>query len=247
MLAWLQRKLLFPSHLVLTPRHAAHAAVGGEPSWLDEVECWLLPGNGVSAATPGPLVVFAHGNGELIDHWPRMLAPYRARGISVLLPEYRGYGRSRGTPSEAAIVADFEHALRRALDDSRIDGRVIFHGRSLGGGVVCALAKRHAPRALILESTFTSVTDVARGMGIPGLFIHDRFESLPVVRAFEGPILIFHGTRDRLVPTTNGRSLAAANPRAQLVLYDCGHNDLPPPSSDYWTQIDAVLRSAGIP
>jgi pimeloyl-ACP methyl ester carboxylesterase len=113
--------------------------------------------------------------------------------------------------------------------------------------VVCALARRHPPRALILESTFTSVTDVARGMGVPSLFIHDRFESLPVVRTFEGPVLVLHGTHDRLVPVANGRALAAANPRATLALYPCGHNDLPPPGSDYWPRIDALLRDAGVP
>lgn len=247
MLPWLQRKLLFPSHLVPTPRLAAHAEVGGEQRWFGEVEAWLLPGDGVSAATPGPLLVFAHGNGELIDHWPGMLAPYRKRGVSVLLPEYRGYGRSRGRPSEQAIVGDFERALTAVLADPRVDGRFVFHGRSLGGGVVCALARRHPPRALILESTFTSVTDVARGMGIPGVFIHDRFENLSVVRSFSGPVLIFHGTRDRLVPVANGRTLAASNPEATLVLYEVGHNDLPPRGSDYWAQIDAVLRRAGVP
>ncbi|MET0287825.1 MAG: alpha/beta hydrolase [Polyangiales bacterium] len=248
MLPWLQRKLLFPSHLVPRPRHAAHAEVGGEQLWLEDgVEAWLLPGHGVTAATPGPLLVFAHGNGELIDQWPTMLAPYRQRGISVLLPEYRGYGRSRGQPSEPALVADFERALITVLRDPRMDGRVVYHGRSLGGGVVCALARRHPPRALILESTFTSVTDVARGMGVPRLFIHDQFESLPVVRKFEGPVLVLHGTHDHLVPVANGRALAASNPRATLVLYPCGHNDLPPAGSDYWPRIDALLRDAGVP
>jgi pimeloyl-ACP methyl ester carboxylesterase len=115
MLPWLQRKLLFPSHLVPRPRHAAHAEVGGEQYWFDGVEAWLLPGRGVTAATPGPLLVFAHGNGELIDQWPPMLAPYRQRGLSVLLPEYRGYGRSAGQPSEPALVGDFARALTTVI------------------------------------------------------------------------------------------------------------------------------------
>ncbi|HEY6876943.1 MAG TPA: alpha/beta hydrolase [Polyangiales bacterium] len=248
-IAWLQRKLLFPSHLVPRPPADAHLGCAAEQSWLPDakVEVWFLPGRGVTAATPGPLLVFAHGNGELIDDWPQLLAPYRELGLSVLLPEFRGYGRSAGQPSEAALVRDFEHALQNALADPRVDGRVVYHGRSLGGGVVCALARRHPPKALVLESTFTSVADVARGMGIPRLLVRDPFESLPVVQQFAGPVLVFHGVRDRLIPVAHARRLAAANPRAKLVLYDAGHNDLPPPGADYWLQIERLLRSIAVP
>jgi fermentation-respiration switch protein FrsA (DUF1100 family) len=166
--------------------------------------------------------------------------------MSVLLPEYRGYGRSTGLPSEPAIVADFEQALGEALRDPRVDPeRVIYHGRSLGGGVVCALTRRRVPRALILESTFTSVADVARRLGAPRVLIYDHFESLPVVQAFVGPVLILHGARDLLIPVSHARRLAAANPRAQLVVHDdVGHGDLPPARPDYWVQIERMLRAA---
>ncbi len=248
-LAWLQRKLLFPAHLVARPPDVPNLP-GLERWWLDSeqgrVETWFLPGAGVSAEKPGPAVIFAHGNGELIDQWPAPLAPYVQRGISLVLPEYRGYGRSEGQPSEPAIREDLCKLHRRLSADPRVDaGRLIYHGRSLGGGAVCCLARVHPPRALILESTFTSVTDVARGMGIPSLFIHDRFESLPVVRAFEGPTLVMHGTNDGLVPVSHGKRLAASNPNAKLVLYACGHNDLPPDRADYWQQIEDTLRRCG--
>ena len=247
--AWLQRKLLFPSHLVPRPRTSEHALLSAEQSWLStsscKVEVWFLPGDRVSAAKPGPLAVFAHGNGELIDQWPRLLAPYRQLGVSVLLPEYRGYGRSTGQPSESAIVDDFDRALAGALRDPRVDTRrVVYHGRSLGGGVACSLARRRLPQALVLESTFTSVADVARGMGIPSFLVHDRFESLPVVQTFAGPVLILHGERDTLIPVSHAHRLAAANPRAKLVLYDVGHNDLPPAASDYWQQVEATVTAA---
>lgn len=248
MLAWIQRKLLFPAHLVRTPP-GVPALPGLEHWWLDTdegpVEVWFLPGEGVSTARPGPAVLFAHGNGELVDHWPLTLEPYRRLGVSVVLPEYRGYGRSAGSPSEPKVVSDLCALHARMTNDARIDvNRLVYHGRSLGGGAVCALARHHPPRALILESTFTSVADVARGMGIPSFMIFDRFESLPVVQAFEGPVLVMHGTRDTLVPVHHGKRLAASNPRAKLVLYDAGHNDLPPPGADYWGHIEQTLRAA---
>ena len=247
-IAWIQRKLLFPAHLVRAPKGEPRIA-GLERWWFESdggrVETWFLPGAGVSADKPGPCVIFAHGNGELIDQWPDMLAPYRALGISLVLPEYRGYGRSEGLPSERAIRDDLCALHRRLSTDPRVDpARIVYHGRSLGGGAVCSLARVHPPRALILESTFTSVPDVARGMGIPSIFIHDRFESLPVVRDFHGPILIMHGTEDGLVPVSHGERLAASNPRATFVRYRCGHNALPPKGADYWQQIERTLQKA---
>lgn len=245
----LSRTLLFPRHLVAAPRPPS--ARGLERLFIEtasgKVEAWLLPGDGVSAARPGPVVVFAHGNGELIDHWPDMLEPYRRLGVSVVLPEYRGYGRSAGRPSEVAIVEDCLQLLEMLKADARLDlQRLVYHGRSIGGGVACALTRKHAPRALVLESTFTSIVDVARGMGIPAFLIFDNFENLKVVKDFTGPILVMHGTRDRLVPVAHSKRLAAENPKAELRLYDVAHNDLPPAGSDYWQRVEATLQRANL-
>ncbi len=247
---WIQRLVLFPRSF---PREdpAARATPGLEEVWVESdqgpVEAWLLPGDGVDAARPGPAVIFAHGNGELIDHWPAMLARYRALGVSVFLPEYRGYGRSAGDPTERRIRADLEAFHARLVADPRVDaGRLVYHGRSLGGGAVTTLVDRHPPRALILESTFTSVPDVAAEQWIPRVLIADKFPCLSVVERYRGPLLVMHGVRDEVIPTAHGRRLAAAHPGAELVLYDSGHNDLPPPGSDYWERIERHLRRAGV-
>jgi fermentation-respiration switch protein FrsA (DUF1100 family) len=246
-IARIQRTLLFPRHLVVPPLRAPRVE-GLERWWLDtdagRVEVWFLPGVGVTRERPGPAVLFAHGNGELIDHWPEALAPYRKLGVSLVLAEYRGYGRSAGKPSEPALARDFVALHARLSQDPRVDmERLVYHGRSLGGGVVCGLTRTHAPRALVLESTFTSVVEVARGMRIPSFLIHDRFENLPVVQSFEGPVLVMHGSEDTLIPMRHAEALAAANPRAKLVLYRAGHNDMPPAGSDYWQQVaDLLLR-----
>lgn len=247
---WLQRVMLFPRSF---PRQvpAALLTPGLERWWLEsdggEVEAWFLPGEGVDADHPGPAVIFAHGNGELIDHWPSMLSRYRELGVSVILPEYRGYGRSAGAPSEAAIRDDLRALYARIETHPEIDeDRLVYHGRSLGGGAVCTLVRAHPPRALILESSFTSVTDVAADMYVPSFLIVDRFESLPVVRSYEGPLLVFHGVHDEVIPVSHGRALAGAHRAARLVLYDSGHNDLPPAGSDYWAQIERHLRNAGV-
>lgn len=247
----LGRLVLFPRYAVRADPRAGEGVPGLERLWLDtpqgRVEAWFLPGRGVSPATPGPVVLFAHGNAELIELWPEALEPYRRLGISLLLPEYRGYGRSAGTPSEQAIGEDVRAFFERLLARPDVDPRrVVLHGRSLGGGVVCGLAASHPPAAMVLQSTFTSIPDVARRWLIPPLFVADRFETLEVVRGLECPILVVHGERDAVVPFSHGQRLAAASPRARLVRYDADHNDCPPDWDTFWRDIEAFLREAGV-
>jgi fermentation-respiration switch protein FrsA (DUF1100 family) len=247
---WIERAMLFhPQSAEQVP--SALRTDGLRRLWIDSdqgrVEAWLLPGRGVSEDRPGPAVVFAHGNAELIDHWPERLAPYRALGVSVVLPEYRGYGRSAGSPSEAAITDDLR-ALHALLSEHPLidDARLVYHGRSLGGGAMCTLVRTHPPRALILESTFTSVTDIARRMYVPSFLIADPFDNLGAVRGYQGPLLVLHGSEDQTIPIEHGRRLARAHANAELVVYASGHNDMPPPGSDYWARIERLLRRAEV-
>ena len=89
--------------------------------WLDteegRVEAWLIPGDDVSAERPGPAVVFTHGNAELIDYWPAALAGYQKLGATLLLPEYRGYGRSAGSPSQEKICPPDQRQYWKDLSD----------------------------------------------------------------------------------------------------------------------------------
>ena len=245
------RLLLFPRFAVRADPHAGEGVRGLVRLWHDSpqgrVEAWFLPGDGVSESAPGPVVVFAHGNGELIEQWPEALEPYRRLGVSLLLPEYRGYGRSAGTPSESAIRDDLRAFFRQLLARPEVDPRrVVLHGRSLGGGAVCGLAEARAPAALILQSTFTSIPDVARRWMVPPALIADRFDTLPVVRRLDCPILVVHGRRDAVVPFAHGRALSECNPRARLVPYEADHNDCPPDWECYWRDIEGFLRDAAV-
>lgn len=238
----LQRLFLFPKHLIHAPRDAAAPWPELTRLWIDTeagpVEGWLLPGDGVSAARPGPAVLFAHGNGELIDHWPALLAPYRAMGASLLLTEYRGYGRSAGQPSEEAITRDMVRFYDALAARPEVDPqRIIFHGRSLGGGAVCALAAQRPPAALILHSTFTSVRDLMRGYLIPGFFVLDPFDNLAVLQHLRVPTLIIHGQYDTLIPFSHAQALVRAAPHAKLIALPCDHNDCPPRWSDLWPDL----------
>jgi fermentation-respiration switch protein FrsA (DUF1100 family) len=258
LLAWMVTVLLI-QRLILFPRFATQAEPGAGrgvpglvrlelPTPAGPVEGWLLPGHGVSAARPGPAVIFAHGNAELIDDWPPVMERYRRMGISVLLAEYRGYGRSAGSPSQAAITEDFVKFYDLLAARPEVDRRrIVFHGRSLGGGVVCALAAQRPPAALILMSTFTSVVDMARRYWVPRFLIRDPFDNLQRVRELDRPLMLVHGRRDRVVPFSHFERLRQAAPGARLVVYDdADHNDCPPDWEHFWGQVQAFLRQAQV-
>jgi pimeloyl-ACP methyl ester carboxylesterase len=239
-----QRATMFPRHRVARagPPPPADAVVVPLEIGEEQVEAWLLPALGGEAG-PAPLLLFAHGNAELIDFWPAAFEEPRRWGLAVLLVEYPGYGRSKGSPSERstarAMAAAHDWVAARPEVDAR---RIVGYGRSVGGAAIGLLARDRGLAALVLESTFTSAPAMARRLGVPGFLIRDRFDTLAALRGFGGPTLVLHGTRDTIVPTEESRTLAAASPRAELHLLACGHNDCPRP----WFQLQRFLRDHGI-
>lgn len=244
----LHRSVLFPVHLVGAASDRPDAAVASlERYWLDtpagRTEIWFMPGHGVSDQQPGPLVIHAHGNGELIDIWPVILNRYRQMGISVGQVEYRGYGRSDGRPSQATVTADFVAAYDLLASRADVDSaRIIGHGRSVGSGAICALAAERPLAAMVLESPFASVSDIALGYGIMPWFVTNRFDNRAVVAEFAGPILLLHGRDDRVIGIGHSRKLARSARDSRLVEFDCGHNDMPVDSQAYWQAIEQRLH-----
>lgn len=206
------------------------------------VEAWFLPAS-LSHPRPAPLVVFAHGNGELIEDWPRVLAPYREMGMHLLLVEYRGYGRSAGRPSESSVTEDTLRFVELCLARPDVDPlRVAYHGRSIGGGVVCAVALRRKPSALILMSTFTSVPDVAGRFLVPRAWVPDRFENVAALESLNLPALIVHGERDRLIPVSHAQKLAMSHPDNELHVDSLAdHNNCPTDWDAFWKRTRGYL------
>jgi uncharacterized protein len=242
-----QRRLVFPGSRAFGT--VQPESLGGERIWLDvdggRSEAWLLPPRG--GAGGGPLLVYAHGNGELIDHWVEAFEPARALGAAALLVEYPGYGRSSGSPSAVTILDTMTAAYDFAANERGFAGRpVVGWGRSLGGGAICALARQRTLAALVLESTFTSVTQMARLFGVPGWLapwlVRDRFDNLRVVRRFEGPVLVLHGERDEIIPPSQGQALGNGSSHTELHLLPCGHNDCERP----WPLVLDFLHAHGL-
>jgi len=215
----------------------------------EQVESWFLPAAGVSAHKPAPVVMFFHGNAELIDYQDDIVRQYHELGISVLLPEYRGYGHSGGSPSQDAIREDCVHFYDKLIERADVDAsRIVFHGRSLGGGVACDVATQRKPAGLILQSTFASAAEMAHDYLTPSFLAKHPFRNDRVVSGIGIPLLIFHGTRDTIIPVHHGRHLRDLAPGAVYIEYDCGHNDWPGRGNEqrFWDEIKDFLSQSGI-
>ena len=237
-----QRRLVYPA-----PGAAGAPARprGVRQIWLrgqrGPTEAWYLPPLG-PASSPEPVLLFGHGNAELIDDWPDEFHEPRTWGVGVLLVEFPGYGRSSGRPSERSIRDTFVAAYDWVRGEPGIDAdRIIGYGRSLGAGAVGRLSLARPLAAMILESAFSSTRPFAKKFGAPAFLVRDPFDNAEAVRAFHGPVLIIHGIQDEIIPVEHGRTLAEA---AGVPLHElaCGHNDCP----RSWPLIREFLATRGL-
>ena len=210
-----------------------------------QVVAWLLPPMQGAGGVRG-MVVHFHGNAERIESWAHLLSPWRRAGYWVLLPEYRGYGQAAGRPSQAALVEDAAAFVAEAR--SRIgasDGLLVYHGRSLGGAVAAQVSLHETPSAVVLESTFTRLADLARPMLVPPVMLRDGYDSLRALQGADVPLLLLHGRSDEIIPFRHAERLSAALPRARLVPMACGHNDCPDDPGAYWRAIFTFMEEVG--
>jgi uncharacterized protein len=201
---------------------------------------WYVPHE-----NPQAVILFCHGNAGNITHRAdtiRMLHHYL--DASVLVFDYRGYGRSEGKPDEAGVLADARAArawLARRAGVS--ESRIVLMGESLGGAVAVDLSTDGA-RALILESTFSSMPDVA-AFHYPWapvrLLMKTQFNSAAKIRSYHGPLYQSHGDHDRVVPLKFAQRLfdAANDPKQFLRVEGADHND--PRSPEYYRKLREFL------
>jgi fermentation-respiration switch protein FrsA (DUF1100 family) len=246
-----QRFLIFPRYQINVPADTDNHAEGLEKWWMEtrvgKVEAWFLPARQGEKTRPAPAVIFAHGNAELVDFWPQALQGFVAMGVGVLLVEYPGYGRSEGTPSQKNITEAFVLGYDRLVKRPDVDsGRIVLFGRSLGGGVACALAVERPSAALILMSTFTSVRACAARFFVPGFLVLDPFDNLALVGQYSRPVLVIHGANDSLIPYEQGLALSRGARCGRILTYPCRHNDCPPDWYTFWRDVHSFLVEAGV-
>ena len=183
---------------------------------------WRLP-----PAPGSPMLLYLHGNADGLEARARRFAAFAAAGFGVLAVEYRGFAGSTGHPDETGLTLDAEAGYQAALADAPAD-RIVLMGESLGTGLAVKLAARHAVGAVVLDSPYTSITDVAAAhfwMFPVRLLLHDAFDSAALIGAVKAPMLIVHGVQDNVVPYRFGRRLydLASSQKAFIAVEGYGH------------------------
>ena len=192
-----------------------------------------LHGWWVPAVAGRAVLLFFHGNAGNISDRLESIRIFNELGLTVFIIDYRGYGRSHGKPSERGTYRDAEGAWRYLVEVRGVDPeRLVIFGRSLGAGVATRLAVEHPPAALILESAFTSLPDMARSIFpmlsvLPSrLLVRTRYDSLARMPMIRCPVLIAHSRDDEIIPYDHAkRLLAAAREPKQHLEMRFGHND----------------------
>ena len=179
----------------------------------------------------GPVFLLFHGNAGNLSHRAVFALELAARtGAEVVLAGYRGYGRSDGKPSEDGLYADARAAWGLITTEREIDpGRIVVFGKSLGGAVAVNLATETGPAGLIVESSFTSIPDMAARHYpfVPKSLIRTRMDSLAKIGNVGCPLLVIHSRADQVVPFDLGRTLyeAAREPKTFYEVERAGHNE----------------------
>ena len=205
--------------------------------WLDigadKVHGWWIP----AAQPSAPVLLYFHGNASNNGDLTEIAAIFHQLEVSVLMIDYRGYGKSSPIfPNEARVYEDAEAAWQYLTQKRQLKSQQIFvYGHSLGGAIAIDLATKHPEMAgLITEGTFTSMQDMAAS--IPGLkifplawIIRQRFDSITKIKSLETPILILHGAADETIPVFMAKRLFAAAPEPKQIeiFSQAGHNNLP--------------------
>lgn len=191
-------------------------------------------------ADPRGVLMYCHGNGDCLGFLGPLMKELRDKyQLTVFAFDYRGYGKSEGSPSEPGILAD-AHAAQLWLAERTgcKPSDIILMGRSLGGGVAVDLAAKNGARALILQNTPTSMPDAAASMywfAPVHWLMKNRYDSLSKIGRYTGPVLISHGTADTLVPFALGQRLfagAKSEIKHFFPIEGGGHNDPEPPEYD---------------
>jgi fermentation-respiration switch protein FrsA (DUF1100 family) len=189
-------------------------------------------------------VVYFHGNGGNLSMWCDVIVGLWRAGYDVLAFDYRGYGASSGSPSEAGLYRDGEAVIARVHERRGTSGRpLIYWGRSLGTTMAAHAATVRPPNGIILEAGFPSMRAVVRSN--PVLWVLSWFSSyeFPTARWMSSahpPVLVLHGDADEVIPFALGRELYAQLPGAKsfFTVTAGNHNDATPRNAKaYWDTI----------
>jgi len=202
---------------------------GAQDVWLRTRDGVRLHGWWVEAPGSRLITLFLHGNGGNLAHSPGHLREIAAAGSSVLILDYRGYGKSAGRPTERGLYRDADAGYDYLIGMGYEPGQIVAHGASLGSAVAVDLARRRPCAGVILECPFTSFSAIA-GMIVPvvGRLFASGFNTRRKIPGVHAPLLVIHGDHDRTIPQAMGRAVfeAANEPKSFWPVAGATHIDI---------------------
>lgn len=202
---------------------------GGEDLWLTakdgvQLNTWYFPQRKAKYIT-----LFLHGNAGNVTHRVDHAEAVKQAGSAVVVLDYRGYGKSKGRPTERGLYEDADAAYNELTRRGYTSSQIILHGESLGTAVATELASRRKCAALILESPLASLSHMA-GQVVPvlGPALAHGFDTKSRIAKIHVPLLILHGDADEVVPFSQGRAVfeRANEPKTFWTVSRARHNDL---------------------
>lgn len=224
-----QRQMMFPgAGMSAEPLAALHLAPPRQRVSLrasfGRVQAVWIPAPEATA----PALIYFHGNAEFAAQNLDALSRVAALGVQVLLIEYPGYAGSDGQPTRSSLNEAAQLGFDWLAAHPRVDRqRIIGMGRSIGSGPAVELSSTRPLAGLVLLSPFAQLDGFAHQVGAPAGLIRDRYDNLAQLRSFAGPVLLFHGRHDFIIPIRHSQTLHQASPSSRLIELDCGHNDCP--------------------
>lgn len=193
------------------------------------------------------VILFCHGNAGNISHRLDSIQVFHRLGLDVFIFDYRGYGQSQGKPNEHSTYEDVKAAWQYLTQERNLPpSRIILFGRSIGGAIASNLAREHTPGAVILESTFTSMPDLAADiyhLPLVRRFTRFNYNTEEYIREVNCPVLIIHSRDDDIVPFSHGRRLfeIAAEPKRFLEITGTHNEAFIAAGERYEDGLDAFL------
>lgn len=189
------------------------------------ISAWYIP-----AQEERAVVLFCHGNAGNNSHRLDSIRLFHDLNLSILIFDYRGYGKSEGSPEEEGTYLDAEAALDYLVNSRHVHPeKIVVFGRSLGGAVAAEIALRHKVGALIIESGFTSVPAIGREYYpfLPvKLLSRYSYATIDKVNKINAPKLFIHSPNDEIIPFQHGKSLyEKASPPKEFLEISGDHNN----------------------
>lgn len=183
-------------------------------------------------------VIYLHGNADNVSSWYQACTELQKQvPVNFLIVDYRGYGKSTGTPTREGVIKDALAMYKYLTSKGFKSAEISVYGRSIGGAIGLELATREKIKSIVVQSSFTSLKDVAKDIYpmLPSIIVrNDLLNSKELIKKIKIPILISHGSNDEIVPVNHSFKLyeLANEPKKLIILKGATHNDI----SQYFTE-----------